>query len=74
MDNEHLVESLDPKTTERPLARCTECDRETEHYNVYIGPDSVERPVCWECTQRAEKGLFARRGFTRGARSHDIPR
>ena len=30
-----------------------------------VGPDDVERVVCWECTQRAEKGFFARRGFTR---------
>ena len=74
MENRDLTESYDPKITEKPVARCTECDREMEHYNVFVGPDDVERVVCWECTQRAEKGFFARRGFRREARHGDIPR
>lgn len=69
-----MTESLDPKIMERPLARCAECDRETEHYNTFVGPNDEERVVCWECTQRAEKGFFAKRGFHREARYGNIPR
>ena len=69
-----MMESFDPAITEKPLARCTECDREKAHYNVFLGPNGQTRVVCWECTQRAEKGFFAKRGFRREARHGDIPR
>jgi hypothetical protein len=74
MEISAMTESVDPKTMDRVPARCTECDREMEHYNTFVGPDDVQRVVCWECTQRAEKGFFAKRGFRREARHGDIPR
>jgi len=69
-----MIESLDPKTMDKTAARCSECDREMEHFNVFLGPNNEKRIVCWECTQRSEKGFFAKRGFTRGARHDVIPR
>ncbi|MCA1589961.1 MAG: hypothetical protein LC734_06125 [Acidobacteria bacterium] len=69
-----MTESRDPKDTEKPLVRCDECDRETEHYNQFLGPNDAMRNVCWECTSRAEKGFFAKRDFRRGSRSGYIPR
>ncbi len=69
-----MIESLDPKTIDKTPVRCTECDREMEHYNTFRGANNEERIICWECTQRAEKGFFAKRGFHRGARHDDIPR
>lgn len=69
-----MIESTDPKTIERPPARCEECDREMEHYNVWFQPGGERRIICWECKAREEKGFFAQRGFRRGARSGYIPR
>lgn len=69
-----MIEEIDPKNTEKPLARCTECDREMEHYNVFLAPTNEEKIVCWECMQRQDKGFFAKRGFRRGGRDGFIPR
>lgn len=69
-----MIESTDPKRTDKPLIRCTECDREMEHYNSFLSPTNEMRIVCWECTSRQEKGFNAKRDFHRGARSGDIPR
>lgn len=69
-----MIESTDPKTTERPTARCSECDREVTHYNEWITPSNEKRVICWECLSRHEKGFNAKRDFHRGARSGVIPR
>ena len=69
-----MIKSMDPKTTEKPLARCTECDREVEHYNIFLNPTNDQAIVCWECTQREEKGFFAKRDFQRDSRRGVIPR
>lgn len=69
-----MIESTDPKNTDKPAMRCEECDREKDHYNVWLGPGNESRVVCWECKSREEKGFFAHRGFRRGARSGYIPR
>jgi hypothetical protein len=69
-----MVEALDPKMVNKPKVRCTECDREVEHYNTFIEPDNEARNVCWECLARAEKGFFAKRDFRRQARTGVIPR
>jgi hypothetical protein len=61
-------------STERPIVRCDECDREVAHYNTFLNPQNETRNVCWECLQRAEKGFFAKRDFRRGARQGYIPR
>lgn len=58
----------------RPSARCSECDREMKHYNVFISPTNDEKVICWECLGREEKGFNAKRGFRREARHGDIPR
>ncbi|MGI9034980.1 MAG: hypothetical protein ACR2GD_02960 [Pyrinomonadaceae bacterium] len=58
----------------KPPARCAECDREMEHYITFTSPTNVDRNVCWQCTEREEKGFNAKRGFRREARYGDIPR
>lgn len=69
-----MIESIDPKTTEKPLTRCAWCDREVERYNVFVSPENVESAVCAECLERKEKGFNAQRDFRRQARSGYIPR
>ena len=59
----------DPKDMDKPLARCTECDREVEHYNTFVMPTNETRVVCWECLQRQEKGFNAKRDFRRDSRA-----
>jgi len=50
------------------------CDREVEHYNKFLTAHNEEDVVCWECTQREEKGFFADRDFRRTSRRGVIPR
>jgi len=69
-----MVQAQDPDMMKKPVVRCTECDREVDHYNTFIDPDSEIRNVCWECLSRTERGFNARRGFHRQARSGVIPR
>ncbi len=69
-----MIDSIDPKTHNKPTVRCTECDREVAHYNTFVSPTNVERAVCWECLAREEKGFNATRGYSRSARSGVIPR
>lgn len=61
-------------TAEKPPVRCSECDREMDHYNVFLSPTNEEKVVCWECLGREEKGFFTKRGWGREARHGDIPR
>ncbi len=69
-----MIESINPKTTEKPTERCAECDREVEHYNTFLSPTNARRIVCWECLDREEKGFNAKRDFQRDSRSGVIPR
>lgn len=69
-----MIESIDPKVTEKPAVRCAKCDREVEHYNTFLDADNRVVNVCWECTQREEKGFFQKRDFQRRGRSGVIPR
>ena len=69
-----MIEAIDPKVAEKPLARCSVCDREKEHYNTFISPTNEPKVICWECLEREEKGFNAKRGFRREARHGDIPR
>ncbi|MBA2493078.1 MAG: hypothetical protein H0V31_00110 [Acidobacteria bacterium] len=62
------------ESTEKPPARCSECDRVMEHYNVFVSPTNVEKTICWECMTRDEKGFFAKRDFSRNSRRGMIPR
>jgi hypothetical protein len=64
----------DPKNTDKPLVRCTECDREVDHYNDFLLPTGERRIVCWECIAREEKGFNAKRDFHRDSRRGVIPR
>lgn len=68
------METIDPKSTDKPLARCTECDREVEHYNTFVSPLNIEHVICWQCTGRAERGFNAKRDFQRDSRRGVIPR
>lgn len=69
-----MIESIDPKITDKPVVRCAKCDREIDHYNTFTGPTNETASVCWECTQREEKGFNAKRDFRRSARYGYIPR
>ena len=69
-----MIEEIDPKIIDRPPVRCEECDREMVHYNTFVSPTNERRNICWQCLQRQEKGFFAHRSFSRGARSGNIPR
>lgn len=69
-----MSDSIDPRSTDKPLERCTECDRETDHYNVFVSPANEKNVVCWECLAREEKGFNAARGFSRDSRRGVIPR
>ncbi len=69
-----MIDMIDPKITEKPPARCVECDRIKEHYNIYVSPDNKEKVICWQCMNRDQKNFFARRNFSRSARRGVIPR
>lgn len=69
-----MIDSIDPKTTDKPLARCSECDREVVHYNTFLTSTNVESVICWQCLARDEKGFNADRNFKRSSRSGVIPR
>ena len=69
-----MIGTIDTKELDKPVARCAECDREMEHYNIFLSPTNEEKVVCWECLEREEKGFFAKRGFRREGRRGDIPR
>ena len=69
-----MIDSIDPKRTDKPVVRCTECDREVDHYNTFVSPTNETRAVCWRCLARQEKGFNAKSNFRREARSGFIPR
>ena len=69
-----MIQTIDPKTIEKPAVRCGRCDSETVYYNVFMTAENVAQNVCWECLQRAEKGFFTKRDFTRRGRGGLIPR
>lgn len=64
-----MIDSIDPKTMERPLTKCAMCDREVEHYNTYLAPDNEMTSVCWQCIQREEKGFNTKADFKRSSRA-----
>ena len=66
--------SVDHKIVQLPVVRCTECDREVDHYNTFVAPDNQQKVVCWECLERFEKGFNAHRDFSRMSRRGTIPR
>jgi hypothetical protein len=69
-----MIESTDPKLTDKVAVRCERCDREMDHYNTFISPNNVRSNICWQCLAREEKGFNAQRGFSRGSRTGVIPR
>lgn len=69
-----MIESIDPKITDKPRVRCSECDREVDHYNTFLSPTNRSRVVCWECLAREEKGFNTKRDFSRSSRWGVIPR
>ncbi|MEZ5345808.1 MAG: hypothetical protein R2681_09670 [Pyrinomonadaceae bacterium] len=58
----------------KPIARCSECDRDVDHYYTFVSPTNETRVVCWECQMRDEKGFNAKRDFSRRSRRGVIPR
>ncbi len=69
-----MIEEKDPKIISETPVRCGECDREMEHYNVFVNSTNEEKTVCWECLQREEKGFNTKRTFSRSSRTGIIPR
>lgn len=69
-----MIKELDPKSVEKPVERCAECDRETTYYNQFLAPTGETRVICWECLARDEKGFNAAKGFSRSSRRGVIPR
>jgi len=69
-----MIEEIDPKTIGKSSVRCSECDREMDHYNTFVSPTNEETVVCWQCLSRSEKGFNAKRDFRRDSRSGVIPR
>jgi hypothetical protein len=69
-----MIEEKDPRITNAPAVRCSQCDREVNHYNVFLSPTGEERPLCWQCLAREEKGFNAKRDFVRQSRRGVIPR
>jgi hypothetical protein len=69
-----MVEQKDPAKIDAPAVRCSRCDREMDHYNVFMSATGEERPVCWQCLARDEKGFNAKRDFSRQSRRGVIPR
>ena len=58
----------------KEMVRCSECDREMDHFNEFVSPTNEKKIVCWECQMREEKGFFAKRDFSRSSRRGVIPR
>ena len=48
--------------------KCAKCDREMNHYNTFTSAINVETDICWECTDRGEKGFNTKRDWKRRAR------
>ena len=69
-----MIDESEAPAIERPIARCTECDREVNHYNTFVKPNDERSVICWECLQRMEKGFNADRNFQRTSRRGVIPR
>lgn len=58
----------------KEMVRCSECDREMEHFNEFVSPTNEKTIICWECVQRGEKGFNTKRDFSRNSRRGIIPR
>lgn len=69
-----MIKTVDPKTIEKPVARCSSCDAEVTKYFTFVSPTDEMRVVCWECQMREEKGFNADRNFARASRTGRIPR
>lgn len=69
-----MIESTLNHVDDKQPVRCVECDREMGHYITFTSSTNEERNVCWQCTDREEKGFNAKRGWRREARGGDIPR
>ncbi len=74
LNSAKMIESLDPKDIDKPVERCSSCDREVTHYNTFLSPTNERKIICWECRSRDEKGFNAKRDFRRGSRFGYIPR
>ncbi len=69
-----MNDTIDHTTIDKPVTRCAHCDREVDHYNLFISPSGGSRVICWECLAREEKGFNAARGYARQSRQGLIPR
>jgi hypothetical protein len=69
-----MTDTIYSKATGKTVARCTDCDREVDHYNTFVSPTDEKSVVCWECLSRDEKGFNATRGYHRSSRRGVIPR
>ena len=69
-----MIDTIDPKTIDKPVARCSECHREVTHYNTFISSTNARSVICWQCLAREEKGFNAKRDYSRHGRRGVIPR
>ena len=69
-----MTATTESNLTDKPVARCSECDREVTHYNIFVSPTDEKTVICWQCRARDEKGFNADRNFHRTSRRGVIPR
>jgi hypothetical protein len=67
-----MIETTLNNVDNKSAVRCVECDREMEHYITFTGSTNQEENVCWQCTDRQEKGYNTKRDWKRSARQKDI--
>jgi hypothetical protein len=67
-----MIEMTLNNTENKSPVRCTECDREMEHYITFTSPENEQTNICWECYDRAEKGFNTKRDWQRSARQKQI--
>ena len=44
-----MTDLTDPKNMDKPVVRCSECDREVDHYNTFVSPKTF-----FDCSFSAE--------------------
>lgn len=67
-----MIETTLNNVDDKAPVRCVECDREMDHYITFTSSTNEEQNVCWECTDREEKGYNTKRDWRRAPRQKDI--
>ncbi len=67
-----MLETTLNNVDDKAPVRCVECDREMDHYITFTSSVNEESNVCWECTDRGEKGYNTKRDWKRTPRQKEI--